>query len=445
MLQRAGKRAIIADGAWYNALSGITSNYTIPLALALGAGAPQVGIISAAPKLASTLASPVAGRMVHHRPKRLACWSAAIERLSWLGVAVLPLLVLKDPLLLLTILLVVTSAAGAFLNMGWVTWMGDLIPVSIRGRFFGRRNAIASATALVSAVVGGGLLAIIGGALGFTTIFVLAAICGAISYLYIIRTPEPAVRQRVRTDGKGGGFFWRFTAHMTALLFGIYIASPFFAVYMLKNMHIGYVWFMLVTAAEMAIAILFQPYWGRLADRFGNRAVMAICNVLVVFYPLFWLFISEPWHILFAAAFSGFAWSGFDLAAFNYLLEASPARCLPDYIGRYKFVTGLALFAGPLLGGIAAEYFAGAGLLWWSGLQLLFLLSFVLRGVATAVFVPMLPELRVKQSPALERTFWRAVAIWPLRAVAHDLSIAQHALLGVEQRLVRDLDHLRHR
>ena len=67
---------------------------------------------------------------------------------------------------------------------------------------------------------------------------------------------------------------------------------------------------------------------------------------------------------------SGFAWGGYNLAAFNLLLELTPDENRSMYIGAYNTFMGIATSVGPVLGGFTAEFF---------GLRSIFLVSFAVR------------------------------------------------------------------
>ena len=93
--------------------------------------------------------------------------------------------------------------------------------------------------------------------------------------------------------------------------------------------------------------------------------------------PFFYIFASSPWHLLAIEFFSSFAWSGLELAAFNFLLNITPADKRSVYIANHTFLKGIAIVAGTLIGGFAAHAVAGSGFLFMSGLQIIFFISFV--------------------------------------------------------------------
>jgi MFS family permease len=138
------------------------------------------------------------------------------------------------------------------------------------------------------------------------------------------------------------------------------------------------------------------------------------------------LFAANIFQLILISIFSGIAWSGFDLTAFNYLLDVTPPEKRPSYIANYKIYVGFALFLGPLTGGFLSQYFASTTFLWLSGLQAIFLLSFILRGAVTAYGIPRLKEARAKKVLPVSDVFLKAFAIYPVRGITNELVYVQN-------------------
>ena len=260
--------------------------------------------------------------------------------------------------------------------------------------------------------------------------FFLGFIFGLVSYFYLRKIPEisykkiePRKINVLETIKKFKRYsnFKPFTMHMALISFAVNIASPFFTVYMLNIMKIGYEWYGIVIASEILTRIIMMKYWGRLSDKFGDRTIMSLCNILIIFYPLFFLFAKNQFHLIMISIFSGIAWSGFDLSTFNYLLDVTPPEKRPSYIANYKMVVGIALFLGPLSGGFLSQYISGSSFFWLSGLQIVFLLSFILRGAVTAYGLPKLREVRAQKILPVTDVFLKAFAVYPARGITHEL------------------------
>jgi len=439
----------IKEGSSYAAMEGITSTYSTPFALALGANNAEVGLLNSIPNLFSTLLQPFIGKYIEKIGRKNVCENLAFfQRLVWIPIIFIPIFFLSEGVFLFILLITFSHVALSFANTAWSSWMGSLVPEKIRGSYFGKRNTIQSIFSFSTTLLAGWLLGLTNSLLGFSFVFFIAFIFGLVSYFYLTKIPEvkykPVNKARLNvlksiSDMKKYRNFKPFKRHMALLNFAVNLSSPFFTVYMLSVMNIGYEWYGIVIATEILAKILMQRYWGMLSDKFGDRSVMGLCNTMVVFYPFIFLFVRNSFHLILVAIFSGIAWSGFDLSAFNYLLDVTPPEERPLYIANYKIATGMALFLGPLLGGLISQYFSNTIFLWFSGLQILFLISFILRGVVTAYGLPRLKEVRAKKTLPASDVFLKAFAVYPARGISQELFYIHHEFEILE----KDIENLR--
>lgn len=424
----------IADGAANSAKTSITGTYLTPFALALGANVGEIGLLNSIPNLAGTLIQPFVGKYIRRmKGRKPAClWAALLSRLLLVPIALIPFIFTSNPVLWLIGLFSLSQLTSSIATTAWASWIGDLVPRNIMGRFFGKRNAIAGAVSFVTILIAGTLLTTIDSSFGFTTILLLASVAGLISVFFLRRIPDIPFRdgqyrmstiREFRTELRSNKNFRRFVIYLAAFNLAVYIASPFFAVSMLEDFKIGYETYAIITAISIIATIISQPYWGRLADRFGDRAILAVTSVLATLVPGLWLFASEPISMAAVLIFSAFGWAGFDLATFNYLLGASKHK--PSYIANYSMLTGFAIFTGPLIGGALAEM--GVSMMMFSGLSVLFLVSFIFRAIFSALLVPTLSEVRpAKHVPPVPILLWKSMTVYPFRFFMHELSVAQH-------------------
>ena len=440
----------IKDGSAYSAMDGITSTYSTPFALALGASNAEIGILSSVPNLFITLSQPFTGKYIEKRSRKAVCQNLSlIQRLIWLPILLIPLFFLKEGVWLFIVLLTLSHFILSFANTAWSSWMGKLVPERVRGSYFGKRNTIQSVFSFFTALLAGWILGLTKSLLGFSIIFFLAFIFGLISYFYLTKIPETSYKLENKKrslnilkfikEFKKYSNFYPFTIHMSLLSFAVNIASPFFTVYMLNIMGIGYEWYAIVVATEVLVRIFMQRYWGKLSDKFGDKNIMALCNVLIVFYPFFWLFVSNVLQLILISIFAGIAWSGFDLTTFNYLLDITPPDRRPSYIANYKMVVGISLFLGPLIGGFLSQYISNLTIFWLNGLQILFLLSFILRGITTAYGLPRLKEVRAKEDLPVSDVFLKAFTVYPIRGITHDLVYVQQHLTSWERKISKKI------
>ncbi len=441
---------ITADGAATAAKDSVLASYLTPLALALGATSQQIGFLNSLPSLFGNLIQPVAGKYIETRggKKSTTLVMQFLAPLAILLIAFLSLSAVPDKISYLIIFTIIYQIILSFQSTAWLSWIADIIPEKIRGEFFGKRNMVAGIVSLVMSFGAGWILSFFGNDFGFPIIFGIAAAAGFASYLILRNVPKSpqtphghfnlGIREFFR-DFRGHKNFSNFTYYIFFLNFGIFIASPFFIVYMLKDLGISYLEYALLLAIEAGIVIFSQKYWGRLMDRFGDKTILGVCGILVSLVPIAFIFTNNIWTLLFAQATAGFAWSGFDLARFNFLLDSTPPQKRPSFIANHKLLTGLAIFAGGLAGGFLAAAFAGMQILFLSGLKILFALAFVLRILPLAIFLPRLREQRVSatQVVPVKNIFWRAVALYPTQGILHELGWMNHCAACWERDILK--------
>ncbi len=418
------------EGAFSNASGSITGSYTTPLALSLHATNSEIGIINSLQNLASTFAQLPGARLSAWLGSRKRAWffSSIMQRVFWVPIILLPVISVGNPILMLMIFLMLVSFFAALRGPAWSSLMGDIVPKSRWGKYFGWRNTVVSIAGLLAILASGQLLIWF----GFPLLLTVALVLGIASIFFFAKMYEPPFRREYHYTHsislKPGNWlssmklnrnFTCFTIFMAAMSFAVNIASPFFSVYMLVDMKLSYAWYAALIVIESLVIIASQPYWGRLCDRYGDRRVMIITGILICFVPFFWLFVSSPYHIIIANVLSGFAWAGFGIATFNFMLAASPAGKRAEFTANYSFFTGLAVVAGALAGGLMAWLAQDSVILFFAGLQVVFFASFLLR-LASLVFVPFLRESRVKEDKEpMNEIFWRTVAVNPIRGIVH--------------------------
>lgn len=430
----------LKDGASYSVMEGINGTYSTPFALSMGASNSEIGILNSVPSILTTIVQLVTGRYIDKAGrKRTAVTLCLAHRLLWIPILLIPIFYQQGGLWPFIILFSLASATVSVANTAWSSWIGCVVPESMRGSFFGKRSMIQSAFSFSATLAAGYVLSMFNGQIGFSIIFFFAFASGLMSCIFLRMIPEPACVHRQEIDRKRlsiTGFvkeygkyrnFLPFTAHMSLVNFAVSMSTPFFTVYMLSKMGVGYEWYSIIVAAEIMTRILMMRYWGTLSDKFGDRNIMVISNILIVFYPLLFLLSKNPMDLVMVGVFSGFAWSGFDLTTFNYLLDVTPEDKRPSYISKYKVFIGIALFLGPIIGGYLSEYFTANPVLSLDGLQAVFLLSFVLRFVSAAVGLPYIKEARAKSTLPVTNVVLKAFTVYPIRGITHDITYLHHS------------------
>lgn len=388
-LQKKSLDNAIYEGAANSASTSITDSYTTPFLLSLGASNFQIGMLNSVKDLANIF-SQVPGPTLTERfnRKKIFIFSVITSKLLWLPVIIIPFLLTSNIIFLLMAIIAASVFFQTIRNPAWTSLIGDIVPHNIRGRYFSKRNTITGACGLGATLLAGLAL----NTYGFSIIFAISILLGMLSILFFMRIREPhmktpyfykrtysfSFREYIRFF-KSDKKFSSFTLYVGFLNFAVDFVAPFIAVYILKNLAVSYELFAASIALGALSRIVSQRYWGYLADRFGNRRIMYIGCILASFIPFFYAFSSNIYHIFFIKIYDGFAWAGFDLAKFNYLLAITPSEKRPTYVANYNIFIILGSVIGAATGAFFVEHISEKTLLIFYDLQIAFLLSFVLR------------------------------------------------------------------
>ena len=293
------------------------------------------------------------------------------------------------------------ALAGVSANVttaSWVSWMGDLVPLEIRGRHFAWRSRLFACVNLSCAMIAGLSAANYSTRNApwafFTVIFVCAAFFRALSYQMLKRQYEPPVpmtgaRPSFRVAPTPDFSFFSL-AH--ALMQGAAaMSAPFFGVFYLRDLHFSFLALAVTSCCTVGGSIISLPAWGKLADRIGNRSTLRISGLMVGLMPLPYLFLTTRGAIYALNLVGGIAWAGYNLVSFNHLLSASENKDRTRLFAYASAVTGVVVFVMTLLGGVLSAHLPA----WFAyPLQSLFLVSCAVRMCTFSWFFPRLHEYR---------------------------------------------------
>jgi len=314
----------------------------------LGFGDMAFGIMSALP-WAAAVGQIVATIIIERTGLRKFqfLYVMTINRALWLLLPLIPLLLpVPSRIAVVTTLVIigVSRFLGALGMPAWWSWMGDLIPRRIRGRYMAQRDRLAKAVQIFAVIVLGVILdhvTVEGEPETMTAqpmlmvaacaILVVGAIFGIIDILLFARVREivptvkdglhrPAVNIRVALpqnnrlteylaygaryvaaafkqilgDPLKDVTFRRFVSYGSVLTFAMTVGGWYW--WLLAMEHLGFsklavnVLFMVVGPIS---GILSAKPWGRLVDRWGRRPVMVVASAGLILSVFFW-FVATP-------------------------------------------------------------------------------------------------------------------------------------------------------
>lgn len=361
---RESLRAITAEGAAFSTMVGIGETFLAAFVLAMGMTQVASGLISTVPMLAGgalQLVSPYAVRLLRSN-RRWVVLCAMAQGLSFL-----PLIyaAVTGEMPVWTVFVVASVYWGAGLATGpaWNTWMHDVIPHRIRPRYFACRTRIGQAAVLAGFLVGG-LLLQLGSAVGqplvaFAVIFTVASGARLYSAWLHFQQEEP-----VRPDAShrpvslaqlrelaSGSHVGRLLAYLLVMQAAVNISGPYFNAYMLVQLKLSYLEYIILIAAAFVARIVLLPLHGWLAKRFGAHTLLWIGGLGIVPTSAMWLISNDFPFLIFIQVVAGAMWAAYELAVFLLFFEAIKPEERTGVLTIYNFGHAAALVLGALIGG----------------------------------------------------------------------------------------------
>jgi len=438
-----------------------TSGFLAAFALALGANNLQIGVLAAMPFLMQIIQIPAIFLVDKVRlRKKIAVLSWLPSQLLWFPIALIPIFIKVPSAAAISFLIWLITARGllnAVCNAAWNGWIRDLVPQTILGRFFSRRFALATVTAVVFSLGSAYFIdcwqdnassntAI----LGYTYVLLFGALfLGLASPIFMslmpeplmqpIPGPQPTLRQRLSAPLRDTNFR-RLIQFLLLWGFASNLAIPFFAVYMLTRLAFPLTWVIALSVLSQFFNIFFLRVWGRFVDRYGNKVILSVCTSLYLLVILGWIFTTMPERyfltiplLLLLHVFAGIANAGVTITVATIGLKLAPKSQSTSYLAGASLATNLGAGLGPLCGGLLADFFAKRQLnleLTWVdpvssfqfpaisiiGFDFLFAMAFIMGLITLAILTRVHEEGEVGREVILESLFF------PTREISRPMS-----------------------
>ncbi len=405
-----GMRISVLEGCFATVHGTLTTGaFLTGFGLLLGANDFQIALLMSLPLLTQVLQifSVHAIERYGHR-KWISGIFSVTGRSLWAFPAIIPLITtLKvHAVTIFLICFVFISMALSFAGAPWLSWMADLVPSQIRGRYFGRRNMVMGIITMLTSIGAGQLLDHYKMKnlleFGYSLVLIIAVLCGIMAFYFLTKQPEPPYQRMPSyrffsyllkpfqsTNFRKLLYFYLF------FTFALSLASSYFPVYLLKTLNWSFSSLALLMIGSSIITLLTQPLWGRIVDRFGHKPVIKTTVIGLLPLPILYI-IATPalsWPIWLDIFFTGMFWSGFNLVMFNMVIYSLPQQGRPAFLAVYAAMTGITNFIGMIMGGLLAQHlsFIHLNILGhpFVNYHFLFLLTFMLRSAA----IPLINRL----------------------------------------------------
>jgi MFS family permease len=274
------------------------------------------------------------------------------QRVFWILIALVPLGILMwDPPHAKSIALwtALGLIACSFMvqsvgSPAWISWMADLVPADIRGRYFAKRRMWGIVSAVITVIVVAKLIDWkipkdtdpITGLKWMALILGVAAFLGILDIFFFryiphvppIRKEKPPLLLTLRQAFADRPYL-KLCIFASLVHFSVASTGQFTALYLRERVGLdwGTMTYMLFVAPQLAM-LLVIPFWGKWVDKIGPVVVLKWSTIALIPIGMGWCVANlGPWWIGFVLASLGaMAWYGLEAANFNITLKMSSSR-----------------------------------------------------------------------------------------------------------------------
>lgn len=381
----------IEKGIYYSKISAIFGTVSVFLigdlfltayAIFLGLSNYQIGLLSTF-AIISNIANLLSSWLVEklNIRKKLIIISTLLSNIFFLPVLFLPFIDFCE--IRATSLIIIIATSNFFMaiaNPVFTSWLVDLVPEEIRGKYFGIRNTIAGIIGVVFIFLAGKFLDIWGkdSPYGFIILFSTGIIFGLINVIFINKMPEvkPTIYgtkidflELVKLPFSNKNFIslitFRCFLQFSAVLVGVFIN-----VYLLRELKWNYSTVALLGIVGNIFLFLPQRWWGIVSDRLSNKPIIYIGLIGVTILPLILAITKISLYYFIAVALCSLGWAAISIAEVNILFRVSKGEHSISYISIYTVLMSLAQALATLVASFIISFIS---------FKVLFIISFFLR------------------------------------------------------------------
>nr|AYQ74882.1 MFS transporter [Cohnella candidum] len=209
---------------------------------------------------------------------------------------------------------------------------------------------------------------------------------------------------------------------------GVSLIIPFLPLYIeelgvhqLRDINLWSGW---IFAAQSVTAVIFQPLWGAMADKYGRKVMLLRAGIGMAVMTILMGFVDAPWQLLVLRLING-VFSGFISMSISLQASVTPNEHAGKALGTLQTGQMAGSLIGPLIGGILAEAV---------GFRYVFVLTGALllaASIVVMVFVDKGAPLRSKEKESSRGAGnWRLMA--PLIPVFVATMVTQIGMMSIQ-------------
>jgi DHA1 family multidrug resistance protein-like MFS transporter len=377
---------------------GMVSPFIGAYAVQLGASSSEMGWFQSSANMSNNVLQVFWGKLSDKLGKRVPfiIMGNLVIMALWI-----PMIFVENAVQLI-VLVVIQALLGSMATPTWLALIGDLVPSTRLGRVNASISLWASLGTLVATLVSGLVTITVGGSYQQMLFipFIVAILCGLASALVMIPLKERGKRRldpsNIQREEPSSVFlnlrkapdFVRYSLVSAVFNFSMAIAWPLFSITLIRVLEASLWQIALLTAVQLAVTIIFQTQMGKLADNWGRKPLLIAFRLGLVTVPLGYAFAPNVYFLIALEAFWGVAMAVGQASMVVYMLDVIPEEHRGSFAAFHNLLIGVASFFGSLLGGYLADYTVGLfGLV--LGLQVVYLISSVGRGVSAATYLTL--------------------------------------------------------
>ncbi len=369
-LQHVTLRLFLLEGLFSGASMMCMETFLPLFALAMGAGAGDIGMMSAISHILGPATYLVGGYLAERTARHKQLYLVA-EGLVGRGFLLLyPLVpIFFEGRVAVFILIGLHVVRMTFFRLGGPAQMavtGHVVPGPLRGRFMSARSLASVVGELGFQPLVGGVIALYlfprGYQLGFLLIWFVGLIgAAAFARMPVATQPVAAMTRSSRPFREMGQDIFRdrqllaFLGIVLAWGLGEQSVRSFYSVHMVRNLGLDAGAIGLLAAVASLASLVGLPTIGYLSDRYGNRSTLLATGATLALTQLLWLSARNAWQLVPAYLLNGLAHRAFQVAMVNLLLAISRPERYARYSALHQAAATTTSVIGPLLGAYLFE------------------------------------------------------------------------------------------
>lgn len=319
----------------------------------------------------------------------------------------IPIIFVTTPSYLI-ILLAIQSLLGSMAIPTWTALIGDLVPSSRLGRANASISLWASIGGLIATLASGIIMIMSGRPIQeiFFVPLIVASVLGITSALVMRYVKEKKNGEKINLKRhftsdtfdmlnytRKSPDFMKYCYVEGIFQFFMAISWPLFSITQAKILNASTLQIALLTVIQVFVTIIFQGWAGRLADTIGRKRLMFFFRFSLVTVPLAYALSPDMNALIVISTFWGFTQAFGQASMTAYLLDVTPEEYRGSFAAVFNLIMGMLTFFGSLIGGYLSGYLIGLyGLV--LGLQIVYMLSAVGRGIGAAFFLTLKETLK---------------------------------------------------